>query len=286
MITEIVPGICYSEHQVAEGKNGIILGERGTLLIDAGSYPHEAQVMADYAAAHGRPPQRLIFTHSHGDHIMGSSAFEVAEVISHAGVPGEIRRRLPGLAETYHIPADQLEAQLAWPTLTFDGELNLDLGGWHVRLQPAPGHSPDGIVIFVEEARALFAGDTVVTGIVPAIHEGDSRALEATLTDLSAMDIELLVPGHGPLLCGREQIADWLRWTIGYLSAVRAFARDALDRGEDPARIAGQAAYEEFVGGRLAPDKHHMRERHQDTVDKIVREELLDQSSSPAGGSL
>ena len=36
----------------------------------------------------------------------------------------------------------------------------------------------------LEEDRVLCGGDTVVTGIVPAIADGDSRLLEATLRRL------------------------------------------------------------------------------------------------------
>jgi len=274
MVTEVAPGIFCADHQVAEGKNGIVIGERGAVVIDSGSYPAEAQVMADFVLAQGHVPQRLIFTHGHGDHILGSSVFKEAEVIAHANTPLVIQGLLPKLAEMRNTSAAQLETQIAWPTVTFMGELNIDLRGRHLHLYPTPGHSRDAIAIFVEEAQALFAGDTVVTGIVPAIHEGDSRVLESSLKRLLAMEIEILVPGHGPVVRGRERVQDWLRWTIGYLSGVRAFAREALSHGEAPERIADLAAYETFIGNRLPRHKHHMDDRHRDTVNKIVREEL------------
>jgi cyclase len=274
MVTEVAAGVFCADHQVAEGKNGIVIGEQSAVVIDSGSDPTEAQVLADFVLAHGHVPQRLIFTHGHGDHVLGSSVFKEAEVIAHVQTPLVVRRLLPSLSEIRNTSVAQLETQIAWPTVTFEGELNIDLQGRHVHLFPTPGHSPDGIAIYVEEVQALFAGDTVVTGIVPAINEGDSRVLESSLQRLLAMKIEILVPGHGPVFRGRERIQDWLRWTIGYLSSVRAFARESLRRGEAPARIAHLAAYETFIGSRLPRHKHHMDDRHRDTVNKIVHEEL------------
>jgi glyoxylase-like metal-dependent hydrolase (beta-lactamase superfamily II) len=74
-VTEVLPGLYTSDHQVAEGKNAIILGERGALAVDVGTYPEEGQIMADFIRSQGYTPNRVILTHGHGDHVLGGAAF-------------------------------------------------------------------------------------------------------------------------------------------------------------------------------------------------------------------
>ena len=158
--------------------------------------------------------------------------------------------------------------------MTFRDELWIDLGDKTVWVFHTPGHSEDGVSVYVMEDRVLFSGDTVVTGIVPAIGNGNSEEMEASLRRLTQLEIEVLVSGHGAPLRGADRVQDWLRWQTGYLSAVRAQVRDALKGGQGPVEAAGTVDFGTFVGDRLPADQHGMPGRHRATVDKIVEEEL------------
>jgi cyclase len=273
MISEIIPGVYTVDHAVAEGKNAIIVGKRAAWAIDAGTHPHEGQEMADFIRGLNRPADRLIYTHGHGDHALGSAAFHGAEIVAHRLMPLEARRLLPILAPRAGKTVEELAAQIAWPTITFSHELTLDLGDRHLCIFPTPGHSQDGVSVYLEEEKLLVAGDAVVTGIVPAIGDGDSRILETTLQRLLDLEIETLVPGHGPVVYGQDMARDWLIWLAGYLHSVRESVRAALDQDESPDTIAGHMDYDRFVGDRLPRDRHNMPMRHLNTVHKIVQEE-------------
>jgi glyoxylase-like metal-dependent hydrolase (beta-lactamase superfamily II) len=272
MITELAPGLYTAEQRVAEGKNGIVVGSRAALAIDTGNDAGEGGEMAGFIRALGHEPRLLALTHGHGDHILGSGAFPDAEVIAHALTPGVMREELARIAPRLGRSAEEIAGAIRWPTLLFDGELTLDLGGKTIRWFHLPGHSPDGVALYVEEDRALFAGDTVVTGIVPAIGQGDSRQMETSLRRLAELDIDILVPGHGEPLLGAGRVRDWLAWQGGYLARVRAFARAGLAQGHPPEEIAEGADFAEFIGDRLPADRHTMPKRHRDTVMKIARE--------------
>lgn len=123
----------------------------------------------------------------------------------------------------------------------------------------------------------MIAGDAVVTGIVPAIGDGNSVVLEASLRKLAQMDIEILIPGHGPVVYDAENVQDWLHWLPDYLHGVREFVRTSLQRGISAHDIAPQADFAEFIGDRLDRKKHKMPKRHMATVNKIVQE-VLDES--------
>lgn len=95
MIAEVVPGIYSVEHQVAEGKNAIIFSQRGAWAIDTGTYPAEGQAMADFIRQRGYMPNRLLLTHGHGDHVLGSTVFREADVIAHTLTLVEISTLTP-----------------------------------------------------------------------------------------------------------------------------------------------------------------------------------------------
>jgi glyoxylase-like metal-dependent hydrolase (beta-lactamase superfamily II) len=279
-MAEVAPGIYTVDHRVAEGKNAIIVGRRGAWVIDVGSDAAEGQRMADCAEALNCEANRLIYTHGHGDHVLGSAAFQRAEVVAHALMPLETRRLLPHWATRASMSVDALAAQIAWPMITFRDELWIDLGDKHLWLLPTPGHSQDGISVYVAEQKLLVAGDAVVTGIVPAIGDGDSRVLEATLGRLCALEIEILIPGHGPVVYGRNAVLDWLHWLGDYLANLRSAVREALDGALDAQqtleRVASDAGYACYVGERLPKDRHRMPTRHGNTVQKIIDEEMAD----------
>jgi glyoxylase-like metal-dependent hydrolase (beta-lactamase superfamily II) len=275
MITEIAPGVFSADHSIAEGKNGIILGSRVALVIDVGTYPEEGQAMADFIRARGREANRVVLTHGHYDHVLGGAVFRGLEVFASALTPGVIQALLPRWVERVGAPLDDVLEQVLWPTVLYAGELRMDLGGRHVRLFPTPGHSEDGVSVYLEEDRILFAGDTVVTGIVPAIGDGDGRVLESSLRKLATLETEIVVPGHGPVVHGPSEVQGWLTWLLGYLSGVRALVRERLSDtpDADPEKLADAADFAAFVGNRLSAEKHNMPSRHRKTVLKIVQEE-------------
>ncbi|MFC1712065.1 MBL fold metallo-hydrolase [Candidatus Poribacteria bacterium] len=276
MFREIASDVFSVDHQLVEGKNGIIIGTRSVLAIDACNYPDEGQAMADFIRAKGREPDRLALTHGHGDHVLGGAAFAGAEVFAHAMTPEVIQDQLSSWAERSGKSVEQMRAGTIWPTITFTDELRIDLGGKHVRLFPTPGHSRDGVCAYLEEQRVLFTGDTVVTGIVPAIGDGDSIILESSLRKLLDMEIEILVSGHGAVFYGIDPVREWIRWVIDYLTHVRAGVSELLERGLDPEAVADEIGYQELIGDRLPADKHGMPKRHRGTVQKIIEEVLED----------
>jgi glyoxylase-like metal-dependent hydrolase (beta-lactamase superfamily II) len=164
-----------------------------------------------------------------------------------------------------------MAAELAWPTVTFSAELSLDLGGRTARFFPMPGHSPDSTCVYIVEDRVLFAGDTVATGIVPAV--GDGALLEASLARLADLEIEVLVPGHGPVITGRARVRDWVIWQARYLAEIREWVREQLQHGGSAEAIPDRAEFERFVRDRLAREAHQMERRHRDAVAQIVAEE-------------
>lgn len=275
MITRVANKIYSVDHHVAEGKSAIVFGLCGAIAIDVCMLPEEGQVMFDFIRAQCCKPNRVILTHGHTDHVLGGEAFAGAEVYAHVNTFNEIRQHLRAYADKSGANYDALLEQALFPTVTFPDQLFIDLGGKHLHLFPTPGHSIDHISVYVEEDQVLIAGDTVVTGIVPAVFY-DSRELENTLNNLLNLDIQTLIAGHGPVLYGKSAIHAWLRWEIGYLSSIREQIQTLLMRQPESTlnMIADQITYDAFIGNQLPKSKFGMETRHRNTVMKIIEEVL------------
>ncbi|NKB66594.1 MAG: MBL fold metallo-hydrolase [Candidatus Latescibacteria bacterium] len=270
---EVAPGVFSVAHDFVDGRNGLVFGQRGALAIDGGNYPEDGQAMADFVRRRGCRLEALALTHGHGDHILGCGPLGGGTVYAHALTPRVMRRQIPGWAGRWEVSQAEVKARLVWPTVTYSDELRIDLGGKRVRFLPTPGHSEDGVSAYVEEDKVLIGGDAVVTGIVPAIGDGDGRVLEASLWRLARLDIEVLVPGHGPEIYGVEQVRQWIEWEANYLRQVRVLVRAALDSGVGEEEAIAAASFDECIGDRLDREMHGMPKRHYNTVAKIAAEE-------------
>jgi len=277
MITEIGDGIFSAPHSIAEGKNAIIFGRRWAMAVDSGLHQSEGEAIAAFIRERGYYPDRLVLTHCHNDHILGGKAFENAEVFAHANAPAVIRRHLINFARFWNITEHETAVRVLRPTVLFSGELTIDLGELPVRLLYTPGHSEDHISAYIETQQLLIAGDVVVNSIIPAFMDGDSRVLEATLGNLLTLPIKRLLPGHGSLIDGAENVRAALQWTIDYLSGVRECVRRVQASGFGKQAALESADYKRLVGNRLPQEK--MQQRHNNSVSKIFDEEAAAHSA-------
>lgn len=273
MVEEAAPGVYSVPHQVVEGRNAIVFGQGRALAIDGGMYPEDGEAMAAFISDRGFQPDRLGLTHGHGDHVLGARALAAGEVFAHRLTPGVIRDQVPGWAAKRKQTEADVAADLPWPTVTFQDDICVDLGGRTIRWLHTPGHSPDSVSALVVDEKVLIAGDAVVTAIVPAISAGDGRDLEQSLHRLAQLEAETLIPGHGPVVQGRDAVRGWLLWEAEYLSTGRRLVRAALDRGGNAEAAVEAASFDECTGGRLPADRYSMPKRHRSTIEKIVSEE-------------
>lgn len=278
MFSEEASDVFSVASRFVDGKNGIVVGERAALAIDCSNYEDEGQEMANFIREKGFAPDRLVLTHGHGDHIWGGLPLKGGDVFAHHLTSGVMERQVPQALKRREVSEEQIRKEMPWPTVTYREEMWIDLGGKTVWMFPSPGHSVDGVSVYVVEDKLLFSGDSVVTGIVAAIGDGDSRILEQSLHKLMDVDIETLVPGHGETLHGKDRVQDWLKWQAGYLVAVRERLQKELALGKRAEEAADAVDYETYIGDRLPIERNGMPKRHRNTVDKIVEELTLDQT--------
>ncbi len=149
--------------------------------------------------------EKLIFTHSHWDHITEASLFTLKAYI-HAEDAYNLKDPGSDGLRSY-IPIQGIEPN----QLLKDGDA-VFIGDSCWKVIHTPGHSPGGICLFCEEEGVLISGDTLFKGSYGRVDlpTSEPERMWASLKKLSLLpkDVEVY-PGHGaPTTIGRE---DWLK---------------------------------------------------------------------------
>jgi len=234
---------------------GIVVGTRGTLVIDTGLGPRNGETVAREAAKVSQGPELyLAVTHVHPEHDLGAQAFPAnTRVLRSRGEDADIAEFGLQLAETFAkqspVRAELLKGAAYRKTdITFDRSYTLDLGGVRVQLLAVgPTHTRGDTVVFVDDDRTLFAGDVVMSAF-PAFASPYSsvRAWLVALDRLDALNPQVIVPSHGKL--GDKAAIDKYR---EYLQAVQSRTRELKRQGtsiEDATQIVQTELQARFAG--------------------------------------
>jgi cyclase len=101
------------------------------------------------------------------------------------------------------VSAEFRDLKIKLPDVTFDHELNVDLGNREVQLKfLGRGNTVGDAIAYLPKEKILIAGD-LVDSPVPYLGGGFPIEQVATLKRMMQLDFETLVPGHGRVLKGK-----------------------------------------------------------------------------------
>jgi glyoxylase-like metal-dependent hydrolase (beta-lactamase superfamily II) len=266
---------------------GLIVGEGRSMLVDTLFDLRLTREMLDSmrGVTTGRPIETLVNTHANGDHCYGNQLVSDAEIIASRAAALEMEE-LPPAALAAFMKADlgpELNEYMRAcfgsfefegieptpPTKTFEKRLDVGIGGRKVELiEVGPAHTAGDVLVHVPDARTLFTGDILFIGGTPIIWAGPVSNWIAACDLMLRMDLEKIVPGHGPVSDARgvEQVKR-------YLEFVHAECRKRFDAGMSAEQAAFDIELGEFADWGDS-------ERIAVNVDSIYRE--LDSSHPPA----
>lgn len=207
--------------QSSYGANaGIIIGKDGIVVVDTLISAKEAKrFIRDIRAVSKKPIKYVVNTHYHLDHTFGNSEFAKlgALIISHTSdgnnlkIHGETALKN---ANTYGLSEKDVEGtKIAYPVLTFNERMEIDLGDRKIELiYFRQSHTDGSIMVYLPDKKILFAGDILFTGYHPFMGEGAIEGWLKTLDYAMTMDVEKIIPGHGPLSSKKdmEEMKDYL----------------------------------------------------------------------------
>jgi len=237
---------------------GLVVGDGASLLIDTLFDLELTAEMLGSFAPHTRsaPITTLLNTHANGDHCYGNQLVEGAEIIASSSAahemaevppsmlaalnaaPGELGELFRGFFGAFRF--DGIEQRL--PTRTFDGRLDVEVGGRVVELiEVGPAHTRGDVIAHVPDARTVFTGDILFVGGTPIVWAGPLSNWIAACDLMLGMDVETVVPGHGPVTdkSGVVAVRDYLAYLDDEATKRHAVGMDAFDAARDIAREMG-----------------------------------------------
>lgn len=198
----------------------------------------------------------LVNTHANGDHTYGNQLVRNARIIASAACKSEMERRPPEaflkiarnwqeygafgalIHELMGRKFDFAGIENVLPTETFDREAAITVGNKQVDLfNVGPAHTSGDTLVCLPAEKIVYTGDIIFAGGHPIIWAGPVENWINACDRLLGWDIDVVVPGHGPV--GDK---DSVRALRSYLVELRDIARPRYEAGMD-----WQDAAEEIV---------------------------------------
>ena len=244
---------------------GLVMGDGVSLLVDT---LFDLKLTAEMLTAmqpvtRMAPIGTLVNTHANGDHCYGNELVEGAEIIASAATAHEMTEVPPAMLAALNHADGEVGAlfrhffgafefdgiTVTMPTRTFEGRLDVDVAGRTVELiEVGPAHTRGDTIAYVPDARTVYTGDILFIGGTPIVWAGPLGNWVAACDLMLGMDIDVVVPGHGPLTdkAGIAAVRDYLSFVDTEATARHAAGIDAWEAARQIAAEIG--AKEEFRG--------------------------------------
>ncbi len=285
-LVEVTPHV-FSAVGFSPANVSFVVGETGIVVIDTGMSPsHAKAILEAFRTVSTLPVEAIVYTHGHGDHTGGASAFAEGakpqiwarkglnaegRAFSSAGLtinqargarqggfllPDE-KRINNGVALPFRpARADAFSAASSGfvePTHTFEGERQtIEVAGIELELVAAPGETKDALYVWFPKEEVVFAGDTFYRSWpnlypVRGAPYRDVQAWAASVARMLAENPKHVVPGHTRPVLGRAASREALS---AYRDAIQ-FVFDQTIKGMNAGRSPDELAHEVELPARL-----------------------------------
>ncbi|WP_305985082.1 MBL fold metallo-hydrolase [Roseibium sp. MMSF_3544] len=229
---------CYAYSADGFSNTGVVIGERGVLIIDGQATPeHAGRVLKKVRALTDKPVKQIVLTHFHADNTLGAPAFEPGEILASdltrrmmdTRGPEDIllsKERSPALFSS--LPA---AATVSLPSMTIASSMSIDLGGIEVRLMHlGRAHTMGDVVVWVPASSVIFAGDLVQTSAIPYCGDAHLTDWPRALDRITAFRPTALVPGRGRSAKGTAAVAQAVETTRDFVTTLRDAAAACVEQ--------------------------------------------------------
>ena len=226
----------------------------GLVMLDAGSILDIERSF--FEVRNWRPKAPLvaaIFTHHHVDHIFSTELFEkeaidkgwpTPEVYGHSLMPDHFDRYLSTLGWNtainrrqfaINVPKFKWPDHYRYPDKIYNEQLNFTKGNLSFELHHARGETDDHTWVFIPEKRILVTGDLFIWAVPNA---GNPQKVQRYVSDwadaLEKMvdcEPEIMLPGHGFPIFGKERIEEALSTTAEFLRDTELQTLSLMNKG-------------------------------------------------------
>ncbi|MFM1839640.1 MAG: hypothetical protein RIS37_906, partial [Actinomycetota bacterium] len=231
---------------------GLVVGNGQSLLVDTlFDLKLTASMLESMkAVTAGAPIGTVVNTHANGDHCYGNQLVKDANIVASAATAHEMTEVPPAmLAALNKAPGEvgdlfrsffgdfEFEGiDLALPTQTFTGQLTVKVGERDIELiEVGPAHTAGDTIAYVPSARTVYTGDILFIGGAPIVWAGPLENWIAACDLINSLDVDVVVPGHGPLTDkdGVSRVREYLSFVLTEASARQEQGMDAFDAARE-----------------------------------------------------
>jgi len=231
---------------------GLIVGDGCSLLVDTlfDLRLTEAMLESMSGVTGGAPIGTVVNTHANGDHCYGNQLVSGAEIVASSATAHEMTEVPPtmmaalnaadgdvgDLFRSFFGDFDFAGIELAPPTRTFDGRLDIDVGGRVVELiEVGPAHTKGDTIVHCPETKTVYTGDILFIGGAPIVWAGPLENWIAACDLIAALDADVIVPGHGPLTdkAGVAHVRDYLSSVLDGATKMQREGVDAFEAARE-----------------------------------------------------
>jgi len=209
--------------------NTVIFTDEAVVAIDTGTSrdvgTRTIEIIRNRTKA---PVQTIVYTHGHPDHTSGITSFledagnqghPKPKIIAQELVPRRFQRYeeldkhntfINRIQFGRRREGDDLPPQHIYPDITYTDAMQFRVGGLTFELYRAMGETDDATWVWIPERKTAIVGDLIIwacpnIGNPFKIQRYEVEWAEA-LETVAAKNPDFVIPGHGPILRGKEQI--------------------------------------------------------------------------------
>ena len=180
-----------------QGTNQYIVGKDSVVVIDVAlsSNGNMDGIIEQAEAMGAKKIEKILLTHIHVDHCGGALALK-----KRTGAKLGIHRSRAGY--------------LGGEDFQYDDQDRIAFGGGELQVLHTPGHESGHCCFYESGDKVLFSGDNILGHGTAVIHPPDGNMTDylQSLERLLEFNIDLILPGHGPLVGKPEaKIREYLR---------------------------------------------------------------------------
>lgn len=205
-------------------------------LIDASGYKIKAETFVKKLENYFELPVKyLIYTHYHGDHIFGASAFKDRTILSSYDTYYNLKKK-PTLNSIQEWMIELLRddplakgIEIVLPTICFKDNLFIRDEDLQVEIYHTGGHTSGSSIVYFPKERIVFSGDLIFNEIYPYVGDPtcNPEIWILRLEQIEKMNINKIIPGHGSVLQSKNE----LKKHIQFYKTLRKIIRDAVNEG-------------------------------------------------------